>query len=118
MKLNFIDLLIPTKDTLHKTFSELLDTVVARDGNVTRREEQLDQFCNLILLKLDSDKQGKIDPDIEVYFRAFATEQGTGKYIKEKFEIFIQVYPDIFVTQSDQEIRFDDSTIHSVVENI
>lgn len=112
----FKDLIIPTKDTLYKTFSLLLDTVVARDGNVTRSEEQLDQLCNLILLKLDSDKQGKIDSSREVYFRPFATPQGTAKYIKEKFDIFINVYPDIFVSKSDQEIRFDDSTIHSAVE--
>ncbi len=118
VKLTFDDLIIPAKETLYKTFSELLDVVVAQDGNVTRREEQLDQLCNLLLLKLDSDKQGKIDPSTEVYFRIFATESGTGKYIKSKFSDFIEVYPDIFVTQSDQELRFDDSTIHAVVERI
>ena len=118
VNLTFNDLVIPTKDTLYKTFSELLDKVVARDGNVTRREEQLDQLCNIILLKLDSDKQGKIDPTNEVYFRVFATESGTGDYIKEKFSTFTDVYPDIFITQSDQEIRFDNATIHDVVEKI
>ena len=118
VKLTFDDLIVPAKETLYKSFSELLDVVVAQDGNVTRREEQLDQLCNLILLKLDSDKQGKIDPSTEVYFRTFATESGTGKYIKDKFSEFIEVYPDIFVTQSDQEIRFDNSTIHEVVERI
>lgn len=118
VKLTFSDLIVPAKETLYKTFSELLDVVVAQDGNVTRREEQLDQLCNIILLKLDSDKQGKIDPSKEVYFRPFATEDKTGKYIIEKFSEFIDVYPDIFVTQSDQEIRFDPSTIHEVVERI
>ena len=118
VKLTFNDMIVPAKETLYKAFSELLDVVVAQDGNVTRREEQLDQLCNLILLKLDSDKQGKIDPTTEVYFRTLATESGTGKYIKEKFTDFIAVYPDIFITQSDQEIRFDDSTIHEIVERI
>ena len=116
--LKFSDLVIPTKDTLYRAFTELLDKVVAQDGNVTRREEQLDQLCNLILLKLDSDKQGKIDSDREVYFRTFATENGTTKYIKEKFDNFIEVYPDIFVSKSDQELRFDDATIHDVVERL
>lgn len=116
--LKFSDLVIPTKDTLYRAFTELLDKVVAQDGNVTRREEQLDQLCNLILLKLDSDKQGKIDSDREVYFRTFATENGTAKYIKEKFDNFIEVYPDIFVSKSDQELRFDDATIHDVVERL
>ena len=118
VKLTFDDLIIPAKDTLRKLFSELLDVIVARDGNVTRREEQLDQLCNLILLKLDSDKQGKIAPSEEVYFRTFTTDDDTGKYIKEKFSDFIEVYPDIFITQSDQEIRFDNSTIHEIVERI
>ena len=116
--LKFSDLVIPTKDTLYRAFTELLDKVVAQDGNVTRREEQLDQLCNLILLKLDSDKQGKIDSDREVYFRTFATENGTAKYIKDQFDNFIEFYPDIFVSKSDQELRFDDATIHDVVERL
>lgn len=117
-KLTFNDLITPSKDTLYREFTELLDAVVAQDGNVTRREEQLDQLCNLILLKLDSDKQGKIDPSKEVYFRPFATAEGTSEHIKRRFESFIEVYPDIFVSKTDQEIRFDDSTIHNVAERI
>ena len=117
-KLTFTDLVVPSKDTLYKEFSELLDAVVAQDGNVTRREEQLDQLCNLILLKLDSDKQGKIDTSREVYFRPFATAEGTAEHIKEKFQTFIAVYPDIFVSKTDQEIRFDDTTIYNVAERI
>ncbi|MCM1140622.1 MAG: N-6 DNA methylase [Muribaculum sp.] len=112
----FSDLIIPSRDSLYRTFSDLLDKVVAQDGNVTRREEQLDQLCNLILLKLDSDKQGKIAVNTEVYFRPFATETATADFIKSKFDIFINVYPDIFVSKSDQELRFDDATIHSVCE--
>lgn len=118
VKLAFKDLVIPTKDTLFKIFSELLEKVVARDGNVTRREEQLDQLCNIILLKLDSDKQGKIDSDHELYFRTYATENGTASYIKDRFSSFVEIYPDIFVSKSDQEIRFDDATIHDIVEQL
>ena len=118
VKLTFADLAIPTKDTLYRTFDDLLDKVVARDGNVTRREEQLDQFCNILLLKLDSDKKSKLDQGSEVYFRAFATENATAEYIKERFKSFIEIFPDIFVTQSDREIRFDNSTIHTIVETL
>ncbi len=53
-----------------------------------------------------------------MYFRVFATESGTGDYIKEKFSTFTDIYPDIFITQSDQEIRFDNATIHDIVEKI
>jgi type I restriction enzyme M protein len=117
-KLIFSDLIVPSKDTLYKEFSELLDAVVAQDGNVTRREEQLDQLCNLILLKLDSDKQGKIDSTQEVYFRPFATSEGTADHIKQRFQSFIEVYPDIFVSKTDKEIRFDDTTIYNIAERI
>ncbi len=114
----FDNMVIPSKDILYHAFSDLLDKVVAQDGNVTRREEQLDQLCNLVLLKLDSDKQGKIDTTSEVYFRPFATDSATASFIKEKFASFIDVYPDIFVSKSDQELRFDDTTIHEVVERL
>lgn len=114
--LSFKDLIVPSKDVLYRSFSELLGKVVAQDGNVTRREEQLDQLCNLVLLKLDSDKQGKIAVESSVYFRPSVTENATANYIKSKFETFINIYPDIFVSKSDQEIRFDDSTVYDIVE--
>ncbi|HPM63333.1 MAG TPA: N-6 DNA methylase [Bacillota bacterium] len=116
VKLTFSDLITPSNDTLYRTFSDLLDKVVAQDSNVTRREEQLDQLCNLILLKLNSDKQGKIDPNAEITFRSLATETATGDYIRDRFSKFYTVYPDIFITQSDKELRFSDSTIHDCVE--
>ena len=116
VKLTFEDLIPPSTGTLHRTFSDLLDKVVARDSNVTRREEQLDQLCNLLLLKLDSDKKAAIDHDSEVAFRACATEKATGDYLRQMFAGFHEVYPDIFVTQSDKDVRFSDSTLHDCAE--
>ncbi|MDO4545807.1 MAG: N-6 DNA methylase [Bacillota bacterium] len=116
IKLTFSDLIAPSNSTLFKTFSDLLDKVVAQDSNVTRREEQLDQLCNLILLKLDSDKTAKLASEDEVAFRSLATAAATGAHIKEKFVAFCEVYPDIFITSSDKEIKFSDSTIHDCVE--
>jgi type I restriction enzyme M protein len=115
-KLTFSDLIRPSNNSLYRSFDELLDKVVARDSNVTRREEQLDQLCNLILLKLDSDKKGKIDSNAEVMFRVCATETATGEYIREQFANFHEVYPDIFITKSDKEIRLSDMTLHDCVE--
>ena len=59
VKFTYNNLIIPSKSTLYLNFGALLDNVVSRDGFVTRREQQLDQLCNLLLLKLDSDKLGK-----------------------------------------------------------
>ena len=71
--LKFSNLIPLTNDTLRKAFSDLLDKVVAQDSRVTRREEQLDQLCNLLLLKLDSDKKAKMASSSEVAFRVCAT---------------------------------------------
>ena len=116
--LKFSNLIPLTNDTLRKAFSDLLDKVVAQDSRVTRREEQLDQLCNLLLLKLDSDKKAKMASSSEVAFRVCATASATGAYIREGFEEFHDVYPDIFVTESEKEIRFSDTTIYDCVERL
>lgn len=117
-KITFNDLIIPTEDILYTTFSSLLDEVVARDSKITRREDQLDQLCNLILLKLDSDKQAKIDQSSEIMFRVQATDSETYKQVKRLFSDFIGVYPDIFISDSDKEVRLDASSVAGVVEKI
>lgn len=116
--LTFNDLEIPSVDSAKQMFSELLDLVVARDGNVTRREDQLDQLCNLILLKLDSDKKGKLDPTAELEFHCCNNETATSENVKKLFSSFLLIYPDIFITQSDKEIRFSNSTIDAIVEKL
>jgi type I restriction enzyme M protein len=58
-RLSFNDLIEPTEIILRKTMEDLLDRIVISDSNVTRREEQLDQLCNLLLLKLESDKHAQ-----------------------------------------------------------
>lgn len=49
VKTTFDDLVEPNADILRARFLDLLDRVVARDSNVTRREDQLDQLCDLVL---------------------------------------------------------------------
>jgi len=51
------------------------------------------------LLKLDSDKKAKMAKSSEVAFSVCATASATGAYIRERFEEFHDVYPDIFVTE-------------------
>lgn len=118
IKLTFNNLNVPNKDTLYRNFGTILDNVVSRDGYVTRREQQLDQFCNLLLLKLDSDKLGKISPDDEVYFHPCDNEKATADYIKGKFKDFVPLYSEIFLTDTDKKILFDDTTIHAIVDGL
>ena len=118
VKLKFKDLIVPSVGTLKKTFETLLDIVVARDSNVTRAEDQLDQLCNIILLKLDSDKKGVMDEDKAVYFRPYSDTKTTASNIRKMFDQFRSVYPDIFITSSDKELRFNDETISYVVDSL
>lgn len=113
--LTFTDLVVPSNDTLFKVFQGLLDKTVAGDSNVTRGEDQLDQLCNLILLKLESDKKGKSNPSVEVDFVQKASEPITSKHIRAKFTQLVGIYPDIFVNKKDKELGLSDHTIYQSV---
>ena len=76
------------RDILRKLVDDLLDKVVISDSNVTGRDEQLDQLCNLQLLKLESDKQSKADPSTPVLFRPIEAPARTGNMIGERYEEF------------------------------
>jgi len=118
VKFRFKDLVIPSNEVLRKMFADLLDRVVARDSNVNRREDQLDQLCNLILLKLDSDKKGRASPTDELLFAPRASEAITAKHIRKKFEEFTAIYPDIFTRASDRELHFSDHTLHVCADEL
>ena len=118
VKFLFNDLVVPSREVLRRLFSDLLDRVVARDSKVTRREDQLDQLCNVILLKLESDKKGRSDPTTELFFAPRASEALTGTHIRKKFEGFTRVYPDIFTNETDKQLRFSDHTVHQCVDEL
>lgn len=58
-KITYSDLHIPTTKELKAAFSALLGVVTSRDTRSTRREDQLNQMSNILLLKLDSDHDGQ-----------------------------------------------------------
>jgi type I restriction enzyme M protein len=115
-QISFRDLIPPTEMIFQKTVEDLLDKVVIDDTNVTRREEQLDQLCNVLLLKLESDKQGKSRPSSPVFFRPLESSHKTAKTIRERYRSFVDLYPDTFITDQDKKIRFNDETLASCVE--
>lgn len=112
----FQDLIPPTENIFRKVMKDLLDKVVIADNKVTRREEQLDQLCNLLLLKLESDKQGKTNQSAPVMFRVMESSGKTGDHIRKKYQGFVDLYPDTFTTGQDKSLRFGDETITSVVD--
>jgi type I restriction enzyme M protein len=117
-RLAFNDLIAPTERILRKTMEDLLDKIVIGDANVTRREEQLDQLCNLLLLKLESDKQGKAQPTTAVFFRPMESATRTATAIRERFESFVDVYPEVFVSEQDKQLHLSNETIAMCVEEL
>lgn len=117
-RLTFNDLIAPTELGLKRTISDLLDKVVVRDSNVTRREEQLDQLCNLLLLKLESDKQGKSNRAAPVDFRPMESHARTAAAVRENFSRLCDQQPEVFLTEKDRDIRFNDETIAACVDEL
>lgn len=117
-RLTFNDLIEPTEATLRRTVSDLLDKVVITDSNVTRREDQLDQLCNLILLKLESDKQGKSDSKAPVFFRPMESHSRTATLIRSRYSQFVDLYPGVFTTEKDKDLTFNNETIAACVDEL
>jgi len=117
-RLTFGDLTVPTEQAIKRAIKDLLDRVVVEDGNVTRREDQLDQLCNLLLLKLHSDRRAKLKPKDPPLFRPLETPARTADEIRLQFAQLVNRFPETFVTAQDREIRFANSTVHSCVERL
>lgn len=115
---NFCDLITPTDQALKKTVSDLLDKVVVSDSKVTRREDQLDQLCNLLLLKLDCDREAKSSPDAPVFFRNLESPAKTASAIRERYSEFVKLYPGVFLTEQDKTLRLSDQTVDACVEQL
>lgn len=117
-RLTFNDLLVPPDDLFRRTVDHLLDKVVTNDANVTRREEQLDQLCNLLLLKLESDKQARVNPSEPVSFRVLENATTTAAAIRQRYQTFVALYPDTFVSAADRTLRFSNDTLTDCVDEL
>jgi type I restriction enzyme M protein len=117
-RLTFKDLIEPTAIILRKAMEDLLDRVVILDRDVTRREEQLDQLCNLLLLKLESDKEAKSNQSSPVFFRPLESLVKTGIAIRNRYEKFVELYPEVFTTEQDRTLRVSNETISAVVDEL
>lgn len=111
-KLTWGDLVACPTNQLRKIFSRLLDIVVARDTKSTRRDDQLNHLCNLLLVKLESDKVSKLSPGDAVVFQVWDSESETAKKIQTLFRSMRLTHSDLFSTDVDKVISLDDHTIH------
>lgn len=110
-KIKWKDLRTPASADLERIFSRLLNVVVARDTKSTRRDDQLNHLCNLLLAKLESDKQAKIDPEAPATFQTWGTEEATAQKIRNLFELMRLTHSDLFSADLDRHINLDDHTI-------
>ena len=112
-KLKWDDLEDPSTSDLKKTFKRLLNIVVARDTRSTRRDDQLNNLCNVILAKLEGDKAAKYSPDDPVPFQVWDTEEKTDSTIRELFQGMRRSHKDLFVTDTDIDISLDAHTLNT-----
>ena len=109
------DLEIPKTIDLKKTFRKLLNVVVASDTKSTRRDDQLNNLCNVILAKLEGDKAAKYSPSDPIPFQIWDTEEDTAKKVKDLFDGMRRSHKDLFITDADTDISLDDHTINLCV---
>lgn len=114
--LTYKDLRVPQNGELRSVFKRLLDAVVARDTKATRSEAQLNELCNLLLLKIESDNEGQFDPDATLKFQlASGGEKATGAKIRAEFKNLIKFRPQVFTDPNETNLVLDDHTIQDVV---
>lgn len=113
--LTWQDLAVPSEPALRASFEALLDLVVARDSIVTRSEMQLDQLCNMLLLKLESDTDALLAPTLPHSFQLRRTADETGEAIRAEFNSLVARRPEVFNEDHQPSLLFDDQTIHEIV---
>lgn len=110
-KLKWNDLIDPTNSDLKKCFTRLLNVIVAQDSRSTRRDDQLNNLCNIILAKLEGDKIAKFNPSAAIEFQVWNSEIETAQKVRQLFQGMKIAHGDIFLNDSDNDINFDDHTI-------
>ncbi|RMB71835.1 hypothetical protein AYK61_21895 [Rhodococcus sp. SBT000017] len=102
-------------NVLKSVFYRLLNVIVARDSVSTRSEARLNEICNLLLIKMESDTIGQDEPDRPLDFQLSATEHATAANLDQQFKKLRSRRPQIFADTMEESIRLDDHSIHQAV---
>lgn len=114
--LTFKDMRVPQNGQLRSVFKRLLDVVVARDSRATRSDVQLDQLCNLLLMKLESDTNGEYDDEKPLAFQlGEAGATYTARKMRQDFTALKNLRPEIFAEDDNTDLILDDDTIAEIV---
>lgn len=100
--------------TLSTVFYDLLCAIVSEDTISTRSEERLDNICNMLLAKIESDKIAKYNTNKPVRFQLAKSTKETAENIKQLFADILSTHADAFENE-DARINFDDRTIEKIV---
>jgi type I restriction enzyme M protein len=114
-RITYADLHIPSVKELKNAFLSLLGSITSRDTKSTRREDQLSQISNVLLVKLDSDRAGQWDQSYPLAFQLNDTPERTREVINRFFKAFKIEHPSLFAEEEPDEIVFDEDTIQEIV---
>lgn len=113
------DLHVPTEEELRATFSHLLNAIVSSDGSSTRSDDRLNEICNMLLLKLDSDGMASRavvrEPQRPVRFQIGDNPKATADAINAAFDRYRGRHHALFDRNEPHHIQLDDETIHAIV---
>lgn len=113
--ITYSDLHVPSTKELKNAFSSLLGIVTSRDTRSTRREDQLNQMSNLLLIKLESDHDGQWDKNEPVLFQLNNSPKQTQKSINEAFSSYKTKHPSLFAADEPNHIVLDADTVQEIV---
>ena len=112
------DLAIPTYKMLSACFADLLALIVSSDGRSTRSDARLNQLCNLLLLKLQSDSDARMLKSGKVDFQIMDSPTDTASLINFLFKRYKLDRRDLFDDDEPDEILFDPETVHAAVAEL
>lgn len=97
-RITYSDLQIPSTRELKSAFSSLLGVLTSRDTRSTRREDQLNQMSNILLIKLESDHDGQWDKNESLLFQLSDSPAQTHKSVNNAFADYKRRHPVLFAT--------------------
>lgn len=113
--LDYSDLEIPTESQLKSVFSRILGTIAASDSISTRPEQRLNEICNILMVKLDSDSIGMMMPYEILGFQLCDTPSETKDNLNAMFKQYKAAHPALFGLHESDEIRLDVDSIQKIV---
>ena len=113
--IDYSDLEVPTEARLRSTFATILGSIAAADSVSTRPEQRLNEICNILMVKLESDSFGAMMPFEELGFQLCDSPRETKRNIDGLFRDYKEKHPGLFGSDDQNEIRFDEDSVQKIV---